>query len=141
MTDITPDGTTVRWVADETIVSGDLDSPAITVQPEYRGGTAHQYQYGYKFVATNSFCNGSETMTAYIYVDEPLTGEILGDKVICETFNSRIDASSYSASVYKWSVDDEPVSNSASMVVSPKATTTYKLSMERAYVRLRTSSC
>ncbi|MCQ2232014.1 MAG: T9SS type B sorting domain-containing protein [Paludibacteraceae bacterium] len=131
LTDITPDGTTVRWVADETIVSGDLDSPAITVQPEYRGGTAHQYQYGYKFVATNSFCNGSETMTAYIYVDEPLTGEILGDKVICETFNSRIDASSYSASVYKWSVDDEPVSNSASMVVSPKATTTYKLSMER----------
>lgn len=131
LTNISPEGTVIRWADDETIVSGDLDSPSITVEPVYKGGTSHQYQYGYKFAAINSFCSHSEDMVAYIYVDEPLVGKILGDSVICETFSSRIDASSYSATTYTWTLDGDTVNNSASMVVSPEATSYYQLSMKR----------
>lgn len=131
LTNISPEGTVIRWADDETIVSGDLDSPSITVEPVYKGGTSHQYQYGYKFAAINSFCSHSEDMVAYIYVDEPLVGKILGDSVICETFSSRIDASSYSATTYTWTLDGDTVNNSASMVVSPEATAYYQLSMKR----------
>ena len=131
ITDIQPEGTVIKWNADTTILTETLDTSAVTVKPVYLGGTNHQYQYAYDFVAYNRFCNSSVPYTAYVKVDEPLEGEILGDHVICETFSSRLDASSYGATTYVWTLEGDTVNQGASMTVSPKTTAHYHLSMGR----------
>ena len=131
ITDIQPEGTVIKWNADTTILTESLDTAAVTVKPVYLGGTNHQYQYAYDFVAYNTFCNSSVPYTAYVKVDEPLEGEILGDHVICETFSSRLDASSYAATTYVWTVEGDTVNQGASMTVTPAKTTHYFLSMDR----------
>ena len=131
ITDIQPEGTVIQWNADTTILTESLDTAAVTVKPVYLGGTNHQYQYAYDFVAYNTFCNSSVPYTAYVKVDEPLEGEILGTKVICETFSSRLDASSYAATTYVWTVEGDTVNQGASMTVTPAKTTHYFLSMDR----------
>ena len=131
ITDIQPEGTVIKWNADTTILTETLDTSIVRVKPVYLGGTNHQYQYAYDFVAYNTFCNSSVPYTAYVKVDEPLEGEILGDRVICETFSSRLDASSYAATTYVWTVEGDTVNQGASMTVTPKSTTNYHLSMDR----------
>ena len=131
ITDIRPEGTVIKWNADTTIQTETLDTSTVRVKPVYLGGTNHQYQYAYDFVAYNVFCNSSVPYTAYVKVDEPLEGEILGDHVICETFSSRLDASSYAATTYVWTVEGDTVNQGASMTVTPAATTNYHLSMDR----------
>jgi len=131
ITDIRPEGTVIKWNADTTILTESLDTSTVRVKPVYLGGTNHQYQYAYDFVAYNTFCNSSVPYTAYVKVDEPLEGEILGDRVICETFSSRLDASSYAATTYAWTVEGDTVNQGASMTVTPKSTTHYHLAMDR----------
>ena len=131
ITNIQPEGTIIKWNADTTILTESLDTSIVRVKPVYLGGTNHQYQYAYDFVAFNTFCNSSVPYTAYVKVDEPLEGEILGDRVICETFSSRLDASSYAATTYAWVVEGDTVNQGASMTVTPKSTTHYHLAMDR----------
>ena len=131
ITDIQPEGTVIRWEADTTIISEEMESPSVRVKPVYLGGTNHQYQYAYNFVAYNQFCQSSKDYTAYVNVDEPLVGEIVGENTICETFSSRLDASSYSATTYVWTLDGDTINNGASYVASPMKDADYKLSMDR----------
>jgi len=131
ITDIRPEGTIIRWSEDTTILTETLDTSAVTVKPVYLGGTNHQYQYAYDFVAYNTFCNSSVPYTAYVKVDEPLEGEILGQNVICETFSSRLDASSYASTTYVWTLEGDTINQGASMTVSPMTTSHYHLSMDR----------
>ena len=131
ITDIQPEGTVIKWDADTTILTETLDTSAVTVKPVYMSGTNHEYMYGYNFVAYNPACNSSVPYTAYVNVDEPLEGEILGEKVICETFSSHLDASSYAATTYIWTLEGDTVNQGASMTVKPEKTAHYYLSMDR----------
>ena len=131
ITDIQPEGTVIKWDADTTILTETLDTSAVTVKPVYMSGTNHEYMYGYNFVAYNPACNSSVPYTAYVNVDEPLEGEILGEKVICETFSSHLDASNYAATTYVWTLEGDTVNQGASMTVKPEKTAHYYLSMGR----------
>ena len=131
ITDIQPEGTVIKWDADTTILTETLDTSAVTVKPVYMSGTNHEYMYGYNFLAYNPACNSSVPYTAYVNVDEPLEGEILGEKVICETFSSHLDASSYAATTYIWTLEGDTVNRGASMTVKPDKTAHYYLSMDR----------
>ncbi len=131
ITDIQPEGTVIKWDADTTILTETLDTSAVTVKPVYMSGTNHEYMYGYNFVAYNPACNSSVPYTAYVNVDEPLEGEILGEKVICETFSSHLDASNYAATTYVWTLEGDTVNQGASMTVKPEKTAHYYLSMDR----------
>lgn len=131
VTDVQPAGTTVTWDSDNTIQGTNLGE-TITVKPKFVAGTGHQSVYSYYLEAYNEACDNKETYTVKVNVDEPLTGEIVGDSPICETKSSSISAASYDASTYVWTMGGSTeVATSANIVVTPLETTTYVVDMTR----------
>ena len=131
VTDVQPAGTTVTWDSDNTIQGTNLGE-TITVKPKFVAGTGHQSVYSYYLEAYNEACDNKETYTVKVNVDEPLTGEIIGDSPICETKSSSISAASYEASTYVWTTGGSTeVAVSSDIRVTPLETTTYVVDMTR----------
>ncbi len=124
------DGIAVSWSPTETILSG-ADTDTIVAVPTYTGGLNHQGTYTYVVTAYNKACDESKTYNVPVKVDEALAGTLTGSEVICEGDQGEIDASSYGATTYEWKVEDELVSSSATAMVRPTETTTYKVEMTR----------
>ena len=124
------DGIAVSWSPTETILSG-ADTDTIVAVPTYTGGLNHQGTYTYVVTAYNKACDESKTYNVPVKVDEALAGTLTGSEVVCEGDQGEIDASSYGATTYEWKVEDELVSSSATSMVRPTETTTYKVEMTR----------
>ena len=128
ITNITPEGTTIEWQSDKTILTA-TDNERVTVQPTFKPGNGHQSTYTYVVTANNSGCKKTYQVT--IKVDEPLKGKLAGVTPICEGASSTITAESYDAATYTWSLNGTPVALSAATVVTPAETSTYKVDMTR----------
>lgn len=130
VSDVSPEGTTISWKEDPTILNG-RESESITVKPTYNNGTNHQSTYTYTVIAYNEFCKDQKEYTVKVNVDEPLSGEIAGPISICEGASAQLDASSFQASQYTWSVNGESRSSSATINDKPSQSTVYDLEMSR----------
>ena len=130
VTNIQPQGTTVSWEADATIVSGENSSKA-TVKPTYAGGASHQAEYVYTAVAFNSICNSTEKYPVKVLVDEALSGSISGRNAICENESTTLNATAYDASTYTWKEGATVLAQSGVVTVKPLVTTTYEVEMTR----------
>lgn len=131
VTGIQPEGTTVSWADDSTIVEG-KNSETLRVRPVYSGTSAdHQSKYNYTVIAYNSICDNKREYIVPVLVDEPLIGTITGDPEICQGKEAVIDASSYLATTYKWYPDSTGVMVNARETVSPNASTDYTVEMSR----------
>ena len=130
VTNIQPQGTTVSWEADATIVSGENSSKA-TVKPTYTGGASHQAEYVYTAVAFNSICNSTEKYPVKVLVDEALSGSISGRNAICENESTTLNATAYDASTYTWKEGATVLAQSGVVTVKPLVTTTYEVEMTR----------
>ena len=128
ITDIQPDGTTLEWQADPTILTA-TNSERVTVQPTFREGDGHQSTYTYTVTASNSGCE--RTYQVSVKVDEALKGDLTGVTTICEGNKTTLSAESYEATTYAWSLGDEPIATTAATTVSPEATSTYKVDVTR----------
>ncbi len=128
ITDIKPDGTTIEWQTDPTILTA-TNSESVTVQPTFREGDGHQSTYTYIVSARNASCE--KTYRVSVKVDEALKGELEGTTPICEGNKSSISADSYQAETYTWTLNEMPVALSAATTVTPAATSTYKVDMTR----------
>lgn len=128
ITDIQPDGTTLEWQADPTILTA-TNSERVTVQPTFREGDGHQSTYTYTVTASNSGCE--RTYQVSVKVDEALKGDLTGVTTICEGNKTTLSAESYEATTYAWSLGDEPIATTAATTVSPEATSTYKIDVTR----------
>lgn len=130
VSDVTPLGTTVSWKPAETIIS-DVDSDTITAVPTYSQSLNHQYTYTYIVTATNKQCDESKEYKVPVVVDEALVGTPTGPGVICEGDQAKIDASSYEATTYLWTANEDTIGQSATIIVRPKETTKYVVDMTR----------
>ncbi len=131
VTNISPDGTTISWASDPTIVEGS-NSESVRVKPTYKGGADHQALYTYQAIAYNAFCDKSKAYEVKVLVDEPLTGDITGVKEICEGGETSFTAASYEAKTYTWTASDGSVlSGEPRQSVKPAQTTTYTVDMVR----------
>lgn len=128
ITDIQPDGTTLEWQADPTILTS-TTSESVTVQPTFREGDGHQSTYTYTVTASNSGCE--RTYQVSVKVDEALKGDLTGVTTICEGNKTTLSAESYEATTYAWSLGDGPIATTATTTVSPEATSTYKVDVTR----------
>ncbi len=131
VTGIQPEGTTVSWADDSTIVEG-KNSETLRVRPVYSGTSAdHQSKYNYTVIAYNSICDNKREYIVPVLVDEPLVGTITGDPEICQGKEAVIDASSYLATNYKWYPDSAGVMINARETVSPASSTDFTVEMSR----------
>ena len=131
VTNVAPEGTTVSWISDPTILEGE-NSETVRVKPSYKGGTNHQSLYTYQAVAYNAFCNNSKTYSVQVLVDEPLKGQITGISEICEGGQTTFEASSYEATTYFWTTSlDTSFALGDRMIVQPSETASYYLEMTR----------
>ncbi len=128
ITDIQPDGTTLEWQADPTILTA-TNSERVTVQPTFREDDGHQSTYTYTVTASNSGC--ARTYQVSVKVDEALEGDLTGVTTICEGNKTTLSAESYEATTYAWSLGNEPVASNAATTVVPESTSTYKVDMTR----------
>ena len=130
ITDVKPDGTTIEWQSDPTILTT-TEGERVTVQPTFKAGNGHQSIYTYVVSAYNATCDSKQTYQVNVKVDEPLKGTLAGVTPICEGTTSSVSAESYDAATYTWSWDGTPIALSAATTVTPAATTTYKVDMTR----------
>ncbi len=128
ITDIQPDGTSIEWQADPTILTA-TNKESVTVQPTFREGDGHQSTYTYTVTASNSGCE--RTYQVSVKVDEALKGDLTGVTTICEGNKTTLSAESYEATTYAWSLANEPVATTATTTVRPEATSTYKVDVTR----------
>ncbi|MBR5973107.1 MAG: T9SS type B sorting domain-containing protein [Paludibacteraceae bacterium] len=135
--DVSPEGTTVSWKADPTILSGE-NTTTIRVQPTFAGGAQpfegganYQSLYTYTAIAYNDFCQTSVEYAVPVIVDQPLSGDITGITEICEGFEASFDASSYKASTYTWTPDTLGLPSRATQTVKPTQSTQYMVDMTR----------
>jgi len=128
---VSPVGTAIAWDADPTI-TGSLDTDEITVTAQFPAGSVgHRAKYAYNFTASFSICENKK-MTAYLNVDEPLTGTIIGNDPICEGNVAVMNAGSFEASTYSWMKSDSTGLLSGPLVNTALDTTTlYLLHMTR----------
>lgn len=127
---VQPEGTTVSWKADETILNGE-NTTKVVVRPTYLGGPSHQALYTYTAVAYNDFCQTSKEYDVQVLVDEPLKGDITGVSEVCEGFEATFDASSYDATTYTWYPDTIGLTASPVQIVKPTESTQYTVDMVR----------
>lgn len=127
---VQPEGTTVSWKADETILNGE-NTTKVVVRPTYLGGPSHQALYTYTAVAYNDFCQTSKEYDVQVLVDEPLKGDITGVSEVCEGFEATFDASSYDATTYTWYPDTIGLTASPVQTVKPTESTQYTVDMVR----------
>ena len=131
VTNVAPEGTTVSWISDPTILEGE-NSETVRVKPSYKGGVNHQSLYTYQAVAYNAFCNNSKTYSVQVLVDEPLKGQITGISEICEGGQTSFEASSYDATTYMWTTSiDTSFALGDRLIVQPTQTASYYLEMTR----------
>lgn len=131
VTNVVPEGTTITWNSDNTIL-GTNEGEVINVKPKYSESANHQYVYSYYLEAYNAACNNKENYIVNVNVDEALKGMIEGDSPICETKSSTISAASYDASSYEWSTSGVPAfATTATTVVTPLETSLYVVDMKR----------
>lgn len=132
VTNIQPEGTTVSWVDDPTIVEG-KNSETVVVKPVFKSENSsnHQYSYIYNVVAYNSICDNSKRYQVSVLVDEPLIGEITGTAEICEGEESILEAKSYQAYEYKWRPDTAGTMTTPGVIVRPSVSTKYIVDMTR----------
>lgn len=132
-TNVTPDGTVIKWANDNTIMSKTEDGKSATVAPKYNktAGAGHQSVYAYDVEAYNKTCDSYLPITVTVKVDEPLSGSITGDSPICEGSSSVLSASSYDAATYQWTTSGTTVGTTADITVFPPVTTQYNLNMTR----------
>ena len=128
ITDIQPDGTTLEWQADPTILTA-TDKESVTVQPTYKENDGHQSTYTYTVTASNSGCE--RTYQVSVNVDEALKGNIVGKTPICEATKSAISAESYNADTYTWTLEEDTIALTSATTVTPTATSSYKVDMTR----------
>jgi gliding motility-associated-like protein len=132
-TNVTPEGTVIKWANDNTIMSKTEDGKSATVAPKYNktAGAGHQSVYAYDVEAYNKTCDSYLPITVTVKVDEPLSGSITGDSPICEGSSSLLSASSYDAETYQWTTSGTTVGTTADITVYPPVTTQYNLNMTR----------
>lgn len=131
VTNVVPEGTTITWNSDNTIL-GTNEGEVINVKPKYAESANHQYVYSYYLEAYNAACNNKENYIVNVNVDEALKGTIEGDSPICEAKSSTISAASYDASSYEWSTSGVPAfATTATTVVTPLETSLYVVDMKR----------
>jgi gliding motility-associated-like protein len=132
-TNVTPEGTVIKWANDNTIMSKTEDGKSATVAPKYNktAGAGHQSVYAYDVEAYNKTCDSYLPITVTVKVDEPLSGSIIGDSPICEGSSSLLSASSYDAETYQWTTSGTTVGTTADITVYPPVTTQYNLNMTR----------
>ncbi len=131
---VSPQGTTVSWFKDPTILSATEDSLEVTVAPKYDSlkGEYHQYRYTYLALAYNKACGKTKEYPIYVNVDEPIKGEMEGIPVICDGFESYVDAASFDATTYSWSNSDgEQLGSETRIMQSPTHSMTYTVDMTR----------
>jgi gliding motility-associated-like protein len=128
-----PTGTTVAWDADATITSG-TTGESVTVSPVYESasGLNHNSTKWYYLTASYEGCHDKRD-SVKVTVNEPITGTMPTDTTICEGTSVRLDAGSYGATTYEWTTASQAsaIGSSQSLSVTPKATTTYTVSMAR----------
>ncbi|MBQ9100075.1 MAG: T9SS type B sorting domain-containing protein, partial [Paludibacteraceae bacterium] len=130
ITNVKPQGTTISWEADATIISGEQTSK-VTVKPTYKGGSTHQAEYTYKAIAYNSICDSKKEYPVSVLVDEALSGSISGRNAICENESTTLNATAYDASTYTWKEGATVLAQSGVVTVKPLVTTTYEIEMTR----------
>ena len=129
ITNIKPEGTTIQWDSDQTIKTA-TNSERVTVQPSFKSGNGHQSTYTYYFSARNESCEKNYQVS--VKVDEPLTGTLEATTPICEGFTAKINADSYNATTYLWTMGGSTeVATTAEAVVKPMETTAYVVDMTR----------
>ena len=129
ITNIKPEGTTIQWDSDQTIKTA-TNSERVTVQPSFKSGNGHQSTYTYYFSARNESCEKNYQVS--VKVDEPLTGTLEATTPICEGFTAKINANSYNATTYLWTMGGSTeVATTAEAVVKPMETTAYVVDMAR----------
>jgi len=129
ITNIQPNGTTIQWQSDPTIMTS-TNSERVTVQPSFKSGNGHQSTYTYYLSARNESCEKNYQVS--VKVDEPLTGTLEATSPICEGFTAKINADSYNATTYLWTIGGgTEVATTAETVVKPLETTAYVVDMTR----------
>ena len=129
ITNIKPEGTTIQWDSDQTIKTA-TNSERVTVQPSFKSGNGHQSTYTYYLTARNESCEKNYQVS--VKVDEPLTGTLEATSPICEGFTAKINADSYNATTYLWTMGGSTeVATTAETVVKPMETTAYVVDMTR----------
>ncbi len=129
ITNIKPEGTTIQWDSDQTIKTA-TNSERVTVQPSFKSGNGHQSTYTYYLTARNESCEKNYQVS--VKVDEPLTGTLEATTPICEGFTAKINADSYNATTYLWTMGGSTeVATTAEAVVKPLETTAYVVDMTR----------
>ena len=140
---VSPVGTTVSWLADETILSASADSTTVTVKPTYNSetGVNHESVYTYVAVAYNRMCKTFKNYNVPVNVDEPITGEMEGVKVICDGDASFVDARKYLATTYLWTTSDGDTLGGGERLdpLRPSHSTIYFADMERGKCKARES--
>ena len=132
ITNVAPEGTSISWMSDPTIVEGE-NSESVRVKPTYSESADHQFTYTYTAVATNSICGSVRSHEVAVKVDEPLKGEISGVTEICQGETASFDASSYDATTYAWTSSDATLlfTEDSRQEVTPTVSSSYFLEMTR----------
>jgi len=126
-----PAGTQVEWFNEDNVPLG--TNPGIVV-PEgqwTKGATKYTYTYWARPFSDLVICpSSSEMIPLHVEVDRPLEGYIK-DQEICEGESVRIDASSYGATTYTWTVNGETIKDVSVYKDKPNETTLYQVNMTR----------
>ncbi len=127
ISNLSPSDATIAWTADNTIVSGSLTGMAISVSPEYNPSGVQ-----YNFTISQA---GKCEQTDYILVtvEQPVEYTMPENVIMCEGDNVQLKISGApSSTLYEWRVSGETeiLGKSATLKVSPEATTTYEVTLQ-----------
>ena len=131
-----PSGATIKWFENGNPIPGSNDQKNITVTPLFTGTSGYSSENTYKVVV--EFCNLKDEKQIKVAVDKPLTGKITGDSMLCKG-GTTLNASSFEASTYSWTIEGSPVvlgtastfSVPAVIATTEPIVTTYKVVMTR----------
>ncbi|MBO7626839.1 MAG: T9SS type B sorting domain-containing protein, partial [Paludibacteraceae bacterium] len=132
---VTPADSKIEWFdEDKTTSLGEGDG--ILVSPKFDGPVSaqkSQHKYWARPFSDLVTCTSSGMTPLLVDVYRPLEGDI-EDKTICEGDDVRIDAGSYGATTYTWTVNGETVKGSRYYQDKPTETTKYQVHMTRGNV-------
>lgn len=132
---VTPKDSKIEWFDDDKTTSlGEGDG--ILVSPVFDGPVSaakSQHKYWARPYSDDVTCTSSGMTPLLVDVYRPLEGDI-EDKTICEGDNVRIDAGSYGATTYTWTVNGETIKGSRYYQDTPTETTKYQVHMTRGNV-------
>lgn len=130
---VSPEGSRIKWYdADQTTLLGEGE---VTVAPTFDysvTGSKSTHKYYAVPYSDLVYCNAPmDTLDVIVY--QPLVG-MINDMEICEGQSARLDAGSYQAATYMWTINGETTLGSRYYTDSPKQTTTYHVYMTRGEV-------